>query len=123
VTRHSGVESCSSGVHLDAGHHTTLAPVVSIAKIVQEVKAGTHKATQDLNPSVQLPERAPQSAHSSICGWNGLCRPAASSRLRLAAESEIIGPQTPYAPVPPTTAADRTLSLATRFPTASWLTA
>jgi len=47
--RYSGVEPCSSGVHVDAGHHTKLAPVVSIANIVQEVKTGTDTATQDLN--------------------------------------------------------------------------
>ena len=59
--RHTGVESCSSGVHVDAGHHTALAHVVSvvsvIANIVQEVNTGNDKASQDLNPSVQLTER------------------------------------------------------------------
>ena len=54
MTRHPGVEFCSSGVHVDAGHHTTLAPVVSIANIVQEVKTGNDTATQELKPSVQL---------------------------------------------------------------------
>ncbi len=38
-----GVEPCSSGVHVDAGHHTRLKPfrkaVVGIANIVQEVTA------------------------------------------------------------------------------------
>ena len=40
--------------HFDAGHQAKLAPVVSIANIVQEVKTGTDTVTQDLNPSVQL---------------------------------------------------------------------
>ena len=52
--RYSGVESCSSGVHVDAGQHTTLAQCVSIAITAQEVKTGTNSATQDLNASVQL---------------------------------------------------------------------
>ncbi len=42
VMRCSGVEPCSSGVQVDAGHQTALAPfrkaVVGIANIVQEVK-------------------------------------------------------------------------------------
>ena len=84
VTRHSGVEPCSSGVHVDAGHHTTLAPVVSrvvsVANIVQEVKTGTNTATQDPNPSVQLSERTRRCAHPSRCGWKGHRHPAASSR-------------------------------------------
>lgn len=53
MTRHPGVESCSSGAHVDAGHHTELAPfrkaVVSMANIVQEVKTGTNTADSDLN--------------------------------------------------------------------------
>ena len=32
-------------VHINAGHHTTLAPVVGIANIVQEVRTGTNKAS------------------------------------------------------------------------------
>ena len=52
--RHSGVESCSSGVRFDAGHQSVLAPVVGIANIVQEVKTGTNTADSDLNPTVQL---------------------------------------------------------------------
>ena len=51
--RNSGVEPCSSGIHVDAGCHTTLARVVSIANIVQEVKTGNDTATQDLKPLVQ----------------------------------------------------------------------
>jgi len=62
VTRRSGVEPRSSGVHVDAGHHTTLAPVVSIANIVQEVKTGTNTADSDLNPSVQLSSSAQDAA-------------------------------------------------------------
>ena len=54
MLRHSGVEHRSSGVHIDAGHHTTLALVVSIANVVQEVKTGTDTANQELNPSIQL---------------------------------------------------------------------
>jgi len=54
--RNSGVESCSSGAHVDAGHHTELAPfrkaVVGIANIVQEVKIGTDTADSHPNPSV-----------------------------------------------------------------------
>ena len=44
-----GVEPCSSGVHVDAGHQTTLTPfrkaVVSIANIVQEVKTEPTRQT------------------------------------------------------------------------------
>ena len=46
--RHPGVESCSSGDRLDAGHQVKLAPVVSIANIVQEVNTGTNTADSDL---------------------------------------------------------------------------
>ena len=53
VTRHPGVESCSSGVHVDAGHHhTTLANTVGAANIVQEVTVGTNTADSDLNQPV-----------------------------------------------------------------------
>lgn len=75
--RFSGVESCSSGVHIDAGHHTTLAPVVSIANIVKEVKTGSDTVTQDLGPSVHSHERKRHSAQPSRCGWNDF----ASGRL------------------------------------------
>jgi len=51
--RYSGVESCSSGVHVDVGHQAKLAPfrkaVVGIANIVQEVKTGTNTADSELN--------------------------------------------------------------------------
>ena len=63
VTRHSGVESCSPGSHVDAGHHTALAPVVSIANIVQGVKTGTNAADSDLNPSVQI---SPSANHAAL---------------------------------------------------------
>ena len=70
-----GVEPRSSGVHVDAGHQTALAPfrkaVVGIANIVQEVKTGTNSQTQDLNSLVQLTERIRYRAHPSRCGWNG----------------------------------------------------
>ncbi len=52
VMRHSGVEPCSSGSHVDAVHHTMLANTVGTANIVQEVKIRTNTATQDLDQSV-----------------------------------------------------------------------
>ena len=52
--RHSGVESCSSGVHVNAGHHTVLAPfckaVVSVANIVQEVNNRNRHGNPGLEP-------------------------------------------------------------------------
>ena len=52
MTRHSGVESCSSGARVDAVHHTMLTNTVGAANIVKEVKIGTDTEAQDLNPSV-----------------------------------------------------------------------
>ena len=60
--RYSGVESCSPGVHVDEGLQAKLAPAVSIANIVQEVKTGTDTADSDLNPSVQLSPGAQDAA-------------------------------------------------------------
>ena len=82
MTRRSGVEPRSSGVHVNAGLQAELAPAVSIANIVQEVKTGTDTVTQDLNlrsdsPSAQDAALTPQSAAGT-----GTSSPAASSRLR-----------------------------------------
>ena len=63
VTRHSGVESCSSGARVDAGqHHTMLANTVGTAKIVKEVKVRTNTADPDLNPWVRLTPSAQDTA-------------------------------------------------------------
>ena len=85
VTRHSGVEPCSSGVHVDAGHHTMLAPAFSrvvgiakIANIVQEEKTGTDTAIQDPEPFGPTPR-----AHTTLRSpltlrlERAYCRPAA----------------------------------------------
>ena len=87
VTRYAGVEFCSSGVHVDAGYHTMLAPVVSravsVANIVQEVKTGTDTAAQDPNLRSNSQSAHDFRAHPSRCGWNELrLRPLPHVRRR-----------------------------------------
>jgi hypothetical protein len=124
VMRRPGVELRSSGSHVDAGRNTMLALVVGIANIVQEVKTGNHTATQDLNPSVRLTLRAHRTQRSLLTlRLERASSPAASSRLRrscCASGNRAAGPTRSGSS---TTAADRTLSLATQFPPARWLTA
>ena len=87
MTRHPGVESCSSGSHFDAGHQAKLAPfrkaVVGIANIVQEVKTGTDTADSDLTPWVQLSRaQTTQRSPLPLRLERAYRHPAASSRLR-----------------------------------------
>ena len=80
VMRCSGVEPCPSGIHIDAGHHAMLAPFVSIANIVQEVKAGTDTVTQAPEPFGPTP-RAHATLRSPLTlRLERALPPAASSR-------------------------------------------
>ena len=129
VMRHSGVEYCSSGVQVDGGHHTTLAPVVSTAKIVQEVTTGTDTVTQDPNPSVQLSPSANDTALTPHAAAGTALPPAASSRPRhpLFSSSNGSGPtrqsgRSSTRSGSPTTPADRTPSPAMRLPPGGLMT-
>ena len=100
-----------------------LAPVVSVANIVQEVKAGTNTADSDLNPSVQLSP----SAHGAALTPHAAAGTGFASGRFLTSAAWLPNQQQSGRRLPrccsPKTMADRTISLAKRFPTARWLTA